>query len=180
MNQVKEFLEYIFNAFKIWVIVQSWESALIVRNGKRIKEVSGGIFFKLPYFDSVFVQENRLRVIILPIQTITTKDGHTVTLSASLGYSIESIKQLYKKLFHPESTLQNMSMAYLSEHIYKSDLKEISPAMIEELILNELRKGDYGLQYEYFKITNFAVVKTFRLIQDQSWVYEGLSMSSKK
>jgi hypothetical protein len=179
MNQFKDFLEYILNAVKIWIIVQPWQTGIIVRNGNKIREVSAGIFFRIPYFDSVFIQENRLRVISLPIQTITTKDGFTITLSASLGYSIESIKTLYKTLYHPETTLQNIAMSYLSEYIYKTDLKQITPIEIEKLIITELAKEDYGLIFKYFKTTNFAVVKTFRLIQDRSEVYEGLYMNNK-
>lgn len=180
MNQVKDFLEYIFNAFKIFVIVQPWQNALIVRNGKIRKEVSGGIYFKVPYFDSVFVQENRLRVVMFSIQTVTTKDGHAVTISTSLGYSIDSISKLYKTLYHPETTLGNIAMGFLADYIYQNELKSISPLGIESLILNELKKEDYGLNFKYVKITNFAAVRTIRLIQDQSWGFEGLSMNDKK
>jgi len=180
MNQIKDFFEYIFNAFKIWVIVQPWQNALIVRNGGKIKEVSGGIYFKLPYFDSVFVQENRLRVVIFPVQTTTTKDGQTITLSTSLGYSVRSMRKLYETLFHPETTLGNMSMSFVAEYIYKNRLEDISPVEMEKVVLDKLNEKDFGLNFEYFKVTNFAVVKTFRLIQDQSWGYEGLSMNDKK
>jgi len=180
MNQVKYLLEYIFNAFKIFVIVQPWQTALIVRNGKERKEVSGGIYFKLPYFDSVFVQENRLRVVMFSIQTLTTKDGHAITISMSLGYSIESIRKLYKTLFHPETTLGNIAMGFLADYVYKNDLKNITPLGIEQLILNELKREDYGLNFKYVKTTNFAAFRTIRLIQDQSWGFEGLSMNDKK
>ena len=59
MNQVKDFFEYIFNAVKIWIIVQPWQTGIRVRNGKQVKKLTGGIYFRLPYFDSVFIQENR-------------------------------------------------------------------------------------------------------------------------
>lgn len=39
MNQVKEFFEYIFNAIKILVIVQPWESGLRVRLGRYEAEI---------------------------------------------------------------------------------------------------------------------------------------------
>jgi regulator of protease activity HflC (stomatin/prohibitin superfamily) len=180
MNQVKEFLEYIFNAFKIFVIVQPWQNALIVRNGKIRKEVSGGIYFKIPYFDSVFVQENRLRVVLFSIQTLTSKDGQAITISTSLGYSINSIQKLYKSLYHPETTLGNIAMGFLADYVYANEVKNISPLNIEQLILEQLKKEDYGINFHYVKITNFAVVRTIRLIQDQSWGFEGLSMNEKK
>jgi hypothetical protein len=180
MNQVQQFLEYLFNAFKIWVIVQPWEAGLRVRNGKHIKKLSQGIYFKLPYFDSVYVQEIRLRVREMPMQTLTSKDLKTITLNSALGYSISNVEKLYQTLYLPEMTLQNIAMSSIAEVLHSTNADEISPGLLETKVLDKLKADDYGLNYEYFKITNFAVVKTFRLIQDQSWVSEGFSMTEKK
>jgi len=180
MNQVKELFEYIFNAIKIWIIVQPWQQGLRVRNGKSIKLLNGGIYFRIPYFDSIFVQEIRLRTILLPIQTLTSKDLKTITISSCIGYSITSLEQLYKTLHHPETTLQNIAMSQISEFIFKNNLNDITPEIIENNIISKLNNENYGIKFEYFKITSFAVVRTYRLIQDNGYVYEGLSMDNKK
>jgi len=50
-----------------------------------------------------------------------------------------------------------------------------------EFNINQLKDTDYGLTFEYFKVTNFASVRTFRLIQDsQSWIDNGLKLDEKK
>ena len=181
MNQIKDFFEYIFNVFKIWIIIQPWEQGLIVRNGKRIKRVSGGIYFKLPYFDSVYVQECRLRMIQVCMQTLTTKDSQTLTINSALGYTIVDIEKLYQTLYHPEGTLVNIAMSEVSEFVYNNDFYEITPLSIEKSVLQKLNAEDYGLKFEYFKITNFASVRTFRLIQDgQSWIDNSLNLDNKK
>lgn len=181
MNQVKEFLEYIFNAIKIWIIVQPWEQGLRVRKGKQIKLLTGGWYFRIPYVDSVYIQETRLRVVGLALQTLTSKDNQTITLNSSIGYQITSIEKLYNTLYHPETTISNMAMAVIAEYIFTKNVKEICAADIEAEVIQKLNKNDYGLSFEYFKITNFAVVKTFRLIQDnQTWIDEGLDMNKKK
>lgn len=179
MGQIQEFINYIFQSLKIWVIIQPWELGLIVRNGKRIKEVSHGIFFKLPYFDSVYIQESRLRVIEMPMQTLTTKDLKTITLNSAIGYSINNIRKLYDTLYHPEQTLQNIAMSEMAEVVFKTNLDDITPQVIEESVMKKLDGDKYGLVFDYFRLTNFAVVKTFRLIQDQSWIREGLEMDNK-
>jgi len=180
MNQVKDFLEYIFNAVKVWIIVQPWQTGIRVRNGKRIKKLNGGIYFRLPYLDSIFIQENRLRVASIPIQTLTSKDIKTITISGAVGYSIIDIEKLYKTLYHPETTISNIAMSEVADFIFKNNLDSINPNTIEKAVIEKLNKDDFGLRFEYFRITNFAVVRTFRLIQDQSWVSEGLIMNDKK
>lgn len=180
MNQVKDFFQWLLDVIKIFIIIQPWQTGIIVRNGKKIRKISKGIFFRLPYFDSVFVQENRLRVSNMAIQTLTTKDLNTITLNSSCGYSIIDIEKLYNTLYHPEITIANMCMSEVAEFVFEKNLKDITPKAIEDQVLIKLKQLDYGICFEYFRLSNFAVVKTFRLIQDQSWVSEGLQMNEKK
>lgn len=179
MNQVQQFFEYIFNAVKIFVIVQPWQTGIRVRKGKSIKKLNKGIYFRIPYFDSIYIQECRLRVAEIAMQTITTKDLHTITLNSSFGYSIKDIEKLYDTLYHPETTLKNMINSTISSFIFDKNLSEIKPEAIEKFVFKSLVKMDYGLEFQYFKLINFAVVKTYRLIQDQSWSDEGLKMDKK-
>jgi len=180
MNQVQEFFEYIFNSFKIWFIVEPWETSLRVRFGKNKKVLNNGVYFRIPYFDSVYIQETRLRVCSMPLQTLTTKDGKTVTINGAIGYSITDIEKIYEKLYHPETTITNQVMSMVSEYFLSTNCFEINLSSIEIMVVKSLNEFDYGMDFSYYKTTNYAVVRTFRLIQDQSWVSEGLQMSDKK
>ncbi|MEC4051142.1 SPFH domain-containing protein [Flavobacterium sp. SUN046] len=181
MNQIKDFFEYIFNAIKIWIIVQPWEQGIRVRKGKKIKKLEGGMYFRIPYLDSVYIQECRLRMVQVCLQTLTSKDLKTITINSALGYSIVDIEKLYQTLYHPEGTLTNIAMSEVSDFIYNNNIDNITPLKIEEAVLKKLNISDYGLKFEYFKVTNFASVRTFRIIQDgQSWVDNGLKLDNKK
>jgi len=181
MIQIKEFFEYIFNVFKIWVIIQPWEKGLRVRLGNKIKRLESGIYFKIPYFDSIYVKEYRLKMLQLPIQTLTSKDNQTITINTCLGYSITDIEKLYNSVCHPEGVLSNIAMSEVSGFISKNNLESVNTENLEKLIIKTLNEQDFGLKLEYFKITNFAVVKTFRLIQDgQSWIENGLDLNEKR
>ena len=114
------------------------------------------------------------------MQTLTSKDGKTITVDSALGYGIDDVEKLFNTLFQPELTLANICKAAISDFVQVNDLVDITPASIEKHVLEALKNHKYGLRYEYFKITNFAVVKTFRLIQDGSWNYNGLKMDEKK
>lgn len=180
MNQFKDFIEYILNAVKIWIIVQPWEAGIRVRRGKHIKRLTPGIYFRLPYFDTVYIQETRLRVCEVPMQTCTTKDLHTITIKAAVGYSIVDIEKLYSTLYHPETSILNIAMSEVAAKIFETNSNEIKPEDIEQMALQALKLKDYGICFEYFKITNFAAVKTYRLIQDSTYSWEGLKMDQKK
>ena len=179
MNQVREFIEYILNLVKIWVIIQPWQQGIRVRIGKNRKLLNPGIHFKIPYFDSVFVQETRMRIVDMPLQSISCKD-QTITLNASFGYTISNIDRLYLTLFHPETTLKNLTMAKITDYISVRDFADIKLNDLENYVLTELKSLDYGIQFTTFQIMNYASVKTYRLIQDRAWTHEGLDMNGKK
>lgn len=179
MNQVQQFIEYVFNVFKIWVIIQPWQAGIRVRLGKKITKLEKGIYFKLPYFDSVYVQEKRLRIASMPVQTLTTQDGKTVTLNGAIGYSITDIQKLYNTLYHPESTIRNIVMSEIVEIVGTRLLESISPKVITDLVMEKVKDLDYGIHFEDLKIMNFAVVRTYRLIQDGSWDHDPLNMDAK-
>ena len=179
MNQVQQFFEYLLSAVKIWVIVQPWESGIRVRAGKYKKILSGGLYFRIPYIDSVYIQENRLRVSAMPVQTLSSKDLKTVTLSGVVGFSLVDIEKLYETLYQPETTITNIAMSEVAKFVFDNDLIKITPKLIEIAALEGLKAKDYGLKFEYFKVTNFAAVTTFRLIQDTIWHNEGMEVDLK-
>ena len=55
---------------------------------------------------------------------------------------------------------------------------EINIQALEYDVIKELESVDYGLNKISFKITSWAEVKTLRLIQDQSWSFEGLDLKN--
>lgn len=180
MNQLQQFIEYVFNAIKIWVIVQPWESGIRVRMGKHVKKLNKGIHFKIPYFDSVYVQEVRLRVMDMSIQTLTTKDMKTITLKSAMGYSIIDVEKLYRTLYTPEGTLQNIAMSTIAEVVQSNNAVDITPKLLEDKVIEILDAERYGIDCSYLKINNFAMVRTYRLIQDSSWTDTGYAMDRKK
>lgn len=179
MGNIKDFIEYILNAVKFWVIIQPWENGLRIRAGKHVKIALPGIHIRIPYIDTFYVQTIRTRIFTLPVQTLTSKDGQTVTLTGCFGYCIADMQKLYNSLYHPEGVFANMSMGVVADFIYTNNINEIRPDDIESAVLNKLQQIDYGIRIEYFKLTGFAVVKTFRLIQDHTWSPQGFSLNSR-
>ncbi len=180
MNQIKEFFQWIIDSLKIWVIIQPWETGLRVRMGKHTKLLTKGIFFRIPYLDSVYVQQSRMRIVQMALQTLTTKDLSAITVEGAVGYTITDIGKLYNSLHQPESTISNIVKSKIAEYIFTRNHNQITPAEMEKGIMEDLQELDYGINIQYFRVQNFAIVKTFRLIQDQSWNSEGLSMTDKK
>lgn len=180
MESIKGLIDYLLSIIKFWVVVQPWERGIRVRFGKNQKLLKGGVHFRVPFLDTVYIQCVRLRVISLPMQSLTSKDAKTVTLNGCVGYEITDIEKLYNNMLFPEQTISNIVMGAISDYIYTNDIITTSPSKIEAAVMSKLEIDSYGLQVNYFKLTSFAVVRTYRLIQDHSWTNEGIKLDDKK
>ncbi len=180
MNYLRETFEYLSKLFQWWVIIQPWERGVRTRFGSRIKLLIPGIHFRIPFFDIIYIQTIRLRVVSMCPQTISTADGVTVTAVCAVGYSIADILILFNKLFQPETTICNIVQGEVADYIGSHEAKQCSPKAIETQVLEKLNASDYGIKYEYVKVVSYAIVKTYRLIQDGHWASDNWRLDEKK
>lgn len=173
MEFLNSIVGFISKLIKWWFIVMPWEQAIRVRAGKKVKVLGEGIYFRIPFIDAVYTQTTRMRTVEIPMQTISSRNGISITVKSYIGYTIANILTLYKELYHPEATLGSIVMGAISEYVRDHDLNEMSQSKIEFIINERVKSVDYGLKDISFRITTFAVVKTFRLIQDSSYMYGG-------
>lgn len=179
MNIIKDTIEYITKSVRLCVVITPWEKAVRVRFGKHMKLLNNGIHLKLPFFDSIYKQTIRLRILSLPMQTLSSYDGKTVTIKVAVGYSISNIKHLYNTLHEPETTVNNIVLGETSIHISNMKTSEYDAKKLEADVLSKLQATDYGLKFEYVKVLEYAIVKTIRLLQDKHWHHESLKMDQK-
>ena len=175
MSWIKDLLEYIWKLFQWWIIVQPWESGLRVRLGKHGKTLHPGIHFRIPYFDSCYLQPIRMRMVSLAPQTIMTRDGKTVTVVLSCGYSVTDIVKLYTELHQPEATLCNMLQSECTDVIKFRKLTECHPKNIELTLMNRISWEKFGIKCHLVKVIGFSEVRPIRLIQDHHWTPDSLS-----
>lgn len=180
MTTFTAILDSITSLFKWWFTVMPWERAVFVRAGKRVRILKEGLYFRIPFLDSVYIQTTRTRAVILPLQTLSTLDKQTLTVTSSITYRIDDIFKLYNNLYHPETTIGNVVLGRISDYVSSKILEECQPDKIEKAIRRELGKTDFGIEFENVKIIGYAVVRTYRLISDQHYMQEELDLDDKK
>lgn len=172
-----DFFNTILANFKeiIWwgFLVQPWEQGLRVRFGKKIKRYGGGLHFKLPFVDKIYLQNTRLRITDLASQTLTTADGKTVTLSGALQYRVKDIMKLYMNLHMAENTVAQLVQGAIAKHITAADLGRLKSDLWVGQVMRECNGTlhCWGLSQAQLIITDFAVVKTYRLITGELYKY---------
>jgi hypothetical protein len=155
--------------FVWWVIVTPWEQALRVRAGRRLRKLGPGLHFRVPYIDVVFRQAMRLRMCDLAVQTVTTKDGRTLTLRAQVAYEILDLGVLYNTLHEGERAIDNMARGAIAKFVAENEAIACAPSAIEERCAALLDLGEFGLRVRSVQITDYAFVRTYRVIKQDVW-----------
>lgn len=176
-NKLYELFEKLL---KWWVMIMPWEQGIRVRFGNKVTILNSGIYLKIPFFDEIFIQEIRTRVIDLAIMTMETKDKKIITIKALLKYQIYDIYKLYNKISHVEMTIGGIAMACTSTIINNLKKEDIIIKSIEEEVNLFLKNEDFGINEIELSILSIIEPKTFRLIRDDTYMSEGLSLNKIK
>ena len=175
LRDIGSFLSKIFTW---WVIVTPWEKAIRLRMGKYKTVLGTGIHLKVPVIDIIIQRNMRMRVCALSVQTMTTRDNKTLTLAGTVGYSIENLELLYDTLHHAEDTIQNLVMSAIAQYIHTHDAVNCSPEKVEDSTSQSVDLAKYGLNNVRVRITDFAFVRTYRLIKDEQRYPAGGSLDT--
>ena len=167
MNWLQQIADWIAR-LKCWYTVRPWEQAIRIRCGKWVTAISSGFHLRIPFLDEVFTQNVRMRVLNLPVQTVTTRDGVCVTLSGAVKWRISDVRLIYEKLHTPEDWIYNTVLAAVASAVYESQAAALTPSAVGEAAEISLGEtAEMGLEIEGVSLTDFAIVRTYRLISGE-------------
>ena len=172
MNELLAAITRLLQTVQPWITVSPWEQVLRVRCGRWIRLLQGGIYIKIPILDVLYQQSIRLRLCSIGKQNATTTDGRTITLCGSAAYCITDLLKLYNTLHHAEDTITNIVRVRLAEYIAAHDLDACAPDKMAEAVTETVAPEleQYGLGSIKVMVTDFAVVRTYRVIGDYASV----------
>lgn len=170
MNSIKELLTYLTNQFKFWFIIKEWENGLQLRNGRILRQLSQGLYFKLPFLDMVYSKSKRIQEISVSQVNFTTKDNKPITVSVAAFFKIVYIKQYYNGYAEPYSIIEAIIKNEINGYFLTHNYEDIDHEVFETAILSSLKEiTNKGMLFEDFKMTAFSNARTYRLITDKMY-----------
>lgn len=105
----------------------------------------------------------------LPTQTLITKDGHTVLVSAVVVYLVEDIEKAIVETYDFESDITNASRGAVKEVITDTDLASLMSQKDIDVRLARGVRSDlrpYGVRVESVFLSDFAPCRVYRIVGD--------------
>lgn len=174
MSFLQQLIELLKSLLMWWVIVEPWEQAVRVRFGKNVSLLHTGVHFKLPLFDVFYKQNVRRRVCDIPLTTLSTSDGVTISVHSSLGYAVRDVLKLHNTLQDAELAVKQEALGCVSRFVTSHTAAECAPGAITAYVGQTIDLEKYGLAEVDFFVSGFVRgVRTYRLINDGMYSYLG-------
>lgn len=167
MNQFFEWISNVLRGARFWIVVLPWERCVRVRFGRWTKVLGSGTHPRIPFFDEIRLVNNRLRIAPVPFATVSTKDGKTVSLAASIGFRIVDPLAAFLRFETPEVAVAVFVQSALARYVAGRKMDEIEIEAMTSSANEAVRAFAPGIEFEFVQVVDFAAARTFRLLQEQ-------------
>ena len=147
--------------------VSAYEHAALLRFGRLKTVLAPGWHFKIPFVDdAIHVYTCTTTMRLLP-QSLTTKDGIQVVVSAVVKYHIEDAGLYVCSVTDQVDALADIAAGKIAEAVEEASFEDFHQQRPTLRIASRIRAQvkKYGFHLEELTITDFGRVRSFRLIQ---------------
>jgi regulator of protease activity HflC (stomatin/prohibitin superfamily) len=117
---VQLLLQWLLDNLREWkfiVFIRDYQRGVHFRKGLYLRTLDPGWWVRIPYVDDVEDVTVVDDVLDLPVQSITTKDGHMVSFSANIAYEIVDVHKMYCRVQDFETSLSRAAMNHLARKV---------------------------------------------------------------
>lgn len=162
-------------------VVSQWQNGLYHVNGRYWWTVGPGLWLVVPYLCEVHKVPVVPALFTTPLQTITLKDGRTLTYSASITARVEDANLAFNTIDRWQETVVELAARKVSEEFADAEPGRFDAARgRRDKLLEAVRVAldadtkRFGVRIDDLGLNNFVLgVRTVRLLLDQAVLTQG-------
>lgn len=167
LDRIIDFITSIIRNFQCWVLIYAYEKGVLLRFGQFKRVLEPGFHWCLPFhIDHVMVDNVVTRTVHLGAQSLTTRDGKSIVVSAIVTLSIADIAKALLEVESIEHAMIDACYASVCNHVEESTWEELHK---DDAFKNLTRKCKaagkrYGLEIERVQLADLAICRTYRMV----------------
>jgi regulator of protease activity HflC (stomatin/prohibitin superfamily) len=150
-DKLFELIVRFWDSFAFMVVIKDYEGGVVLRLGKYKRTLAPGLSMDLRP------------------QTLTTRDGKAIVVSAIVKYRVRGVKEYLLEIWDSADVLKDVTMGSIREVINRTDYSDLGGnAEVETDVLEATRKAvnQYGFQIYKVTFVDLGLVRSIRLIGD--------------
>jgi membrane protease subunit HflC len=167
ISAILNFLSETWDQVKWWYVIREYEGSVVLRFGKVVKESDPGLHWKLPFIDEVLTCIIATETMTVKSQSLTTKDDKNIVISAVVKCNISNPKKYLIKVKDVTNAISDVTQGKIKDIVMHKTWDECRGDLdgdITKAVKSEAIK--WGISVDYVTITDLAIIKTIRLIQE--------------
>jgi regulator of protease activity HflC (stomatin/prohibitin superfamily) len=166
VSGILEWLAKLFDGVTPWVVVRPWERCVRITLGRNVVILDAGFHWRVPIIHEAIIVNTRLRISSVPLQTLTTLDGKTVTIGSQIGYRITDPLAVMQALQQPENSCPALALGAITAYVRSVTAANVTLDGLRDAVSEALEATTDGLAIEFIRVRDFAIVRTYRLMQE--------------
>lgn len=156
-----------------WVIVRTTQGAVKFVRGSKPVALGPGIHWFWPAMTEMVVWPTARQSMNFVTQTITTKDGRAVALSAMIVYEIKDLIKIVAETWDPEDTIKDITLGSIHDVCCGFTLEDLLDRQRSGALMRDLRRESqkdlerYGVRVLRTTLTDLAPARVIRLLQGE-------------
>lgn len=167
LDRIVDFFISFAKIFQFWIVVYAFESGVHLWFGKFRRVLPPGLWFCLPlHIDFVMVDNMLTRTVHLGAQSLTTKDGKSIVVSAVITLRINDIYKALLEIESIEHAMMDVCYGSISRHVDSSTWEELHTEAAFDGLTKECRRAGkrYGLEIDKVQLADLATCRTYRMV----------------
>lgn len=166
LEPVFRFLAETWESAKPYVVINQYDEAVVLRFGNHHRTLRGGFHLKLPFFDEVQSLTVILNFVLLDEQTLTTVDGHDVTVAGVVSYRIHDIEKALLKIQDVTDAVVDACYGCMANKVMASELQDLATEDFFAGVLHDCHDQmyQYGVSVDNVSTKDLCKASALRLL----------------
>jgi regulator of protease activity HflC (stomatin/prohibitin superfamily) len=168
---LRDLIIYIWSELKPFIVINTYEEAVVLRLGKFNKTMKEGLHFKIPFADEVMSHHTIITTLNLPSQSLVTLDKKSIVVKAMVKFRITDIKTFMLEIFDKQDAISDIGQGIIKNIIMAKTWEECTDIEIDNTLTKKIRSEikKYGIEIIQVTLTDICEMRSIRLINDSSF-----------
>jgi regulator of protease activity HflC (stomatin/prohibitin superfamily) len=150
--------------------IHSYERGVKFRNGKDIRELRHGIYFYIPFYESIEKVDVQQQTHNLLSQSMTSKDMLPITFSCNLKYRVKNARKMFTVVHNFDESLENEVMMVIADEASKMTFSDLVKKrnIVEKRAMKRIgvQAVKWGAVVDGFAFTDLVNARQYRFFGD--------------
>ena len=152
--------------FRFWSVIDCYQRGVVLRLGRHHRDLEPGLHWIWPFgIEHVFAANVVTNTTNLGVQSLTTRDGHSISVSSLLTWRVLEPAKFLLEVEGGQEAISDLCYGAVADVVKAATWAEVSEPKFADQCATRLRRraSRYGLEIERLQFSDLTKCRSLRL-----------------